>query len=67
MKDCCRREIERHLKQHRDVARCDDCGSLLLAYGNEQDFQATCDELGHHDASYETLVTETLWVVVKNS
>ena len=67
MRPCCQKEIASHLASHRDVARCDECSSLLLAYGNEQDFKSTCDELSHHDVAYDTMVTETLWIVAKHT
>ena len=30
--------MKRYIKKHRDVATCDACGDLLLAYGNDRDF-----------------------------
>lgn len=54
MKDCCLREARKSLKRHRDVATCDRCGALLLAYGNARDFDATLEELGRHGVSSET-------------
>jgi hypothetical protein len=39
MKPCCHSSILAYLKKHRDVAICDGCGHLLLAYGNQRDFE----------------------------
>lgn len=65
MKDCCQREAEQHLRKHRDVANCDHCGMLLIAYGNERDFQNTCDELRRHRVDFETWTLGKLKVIAK--
>lgn len=54
MKPCCTLEASRSLKQHRDVATCDACGRLLLAYGNDGDFESAIEELTRHGVSFET-------------
>ncbi len=41
MKPCCRQSMKRFIKKHRDVATCDGCSNLLMAYGNERDFEET--------------------------
>lgn len=41
MKPCCLQSMKRFIKKHRDVATCDGCGHLLMAYGNERDFDET--------------------------
>ena len=53
MKSCCASEARRSLKRHRDVATCDTCGALLLAYGNPIDFERTKKELEAHGVTYE--------------
>ncbi len=53
LEPCCRTEAENTLRRHRDVAVCDDCGQLLLAYGNNADYEATLQELGDHAVSFQ--------------
>ena len=65
MKDCCLAEAKKSLKRHRDVARCDDCGSLLLAYGNDRDFFAARDELESHELAIETAELGRLKILAK--
>ena len=65
MKDCCLREAKRHLKKHRDVARCDECRSLILAYGNERDFCSTVEELEGQGIGYETVRIGELLILAK--
>lgn len=65
MKDCCLTEARKSLKRHRDVATCDSCGALLLAYGNDRDFDATLEELGRHGVSSETAEVGKLKVIAK--
>jgi hypothetical protein len=54
VKSCCLAEARKSLKRPRDVATCDECGSLLLAYGNERDFQNTIEELMRHGVAFES-------------
>ncbi|HSF18493.1 MAG TPA: hypothetical protein VLK65_23395 [Vicinamibacteria bacterium] len=65
MKTCCLEEAARSLKRHRDVATCDSCGALLLAYGNERDFEATLAELRSRRARFETSDWGNLRIVAK--
>ena len=65
MKDCCREESTKSLRRHRDVATCDDCGALLLAYGNDRDFQRTVEELDRHGVDYQTRTLGKLKIVAK--
>ena len=65
MKDCCLEECTRSLRRHRDVATCDDCGALLLAYGNDTDFNRTVEELDKHRVDYQTETLGKLKVVAK--
>ena len=65
MKDCCREEASLSLRRHRDVATCDDCGALLLAYGNDTDFQRTVEELDKHGVDYQTRTLGKLKIVAK--
>lgn len=65
MKDCCLAEACKSLKRHRDVATCDTCGALLLAYGNARDFDAALEELVRHGVNSETAEIAKLKVIVK--
>lgn len=68
MKACCLAEARKSLKRPRDVATCDECGSLLLAYGSERDFQSTIEELTRHGVAFESApsdVTGGLAIVAK--
>ena len=65
MKSCCREEARRSVKRHRDVATCDGCGALILAYDNDKDFDGTLAELSQHDIEPETGELGELKLVVK--
>ena len=65
VKACCLAEAARSLRKHRDVAVCDECGRLLLAYGNDQDFESTVLELTRHQVDFETGLTGPLKIVSK--
>jgi hypothetical protein len=54
MNECCLREAAKSLKRPRDVATCDGCGSLLLAYGSARDFESAIDELTRHGVAFES-------------
>lgn len=64
MKPCCEKEA-RALERHRDVATCDTCGALLLAYGNDRDFERTLEELTQHGVEHETITIGKLRIVAK--
>lgn len=66
MKGCCLDEARKSLEHHRDVATCDTCGALLLAYGNELDYQRTLDELTRHGVAFETSLLRNLFIVAKS-
>jgi len=65
MKECCRKECTKSLRRHQDVATCDDCGALLLAYGNDTDFERTVEELDKYAVDYQTETLGKLKVVAK--
>ena len=65
MKNCCLGEAKKNLKRHHDVARCDDCGALLLAYGNDRDFVAAQEELESHELVIETAALGRLKILAK--
>jgi hypothetical protein len=58
MKSCCLAEARKSLKRARDVATCDECGSLLLAYGSARDFESTIEELTRHGVDFEAAPAE---------
>lgn len=59
VKSCCLAEARKSLKRARDVATCDECGSLLLAYGNARDFESTIEELTRHGVEFEAAPSGT--------
>lgn len=65
MRACCAKEAERSLEKHRDVATCDECGSLLIAYGNDRDYENTIEELSRRGVAYETMVSGKIKIVAK--
>jgi hypothetical protein len=67
MKDCCLEEAGNSLEHHQDAATCNTCSSLLLAYGNDRDYQLALEELTRHGVSFETSSLRDLFVVAKPS
>lgn len=65
MKPCCEKEIKRSIKKHRDVAVCDGCQNLILAYGNDTDFQKTVQGLEKSKITFETTTANLLKIVIK--
>lgn len=65
LNECCRGEAEASLKRHQDVARCDVCGSLLLAYADEETFRLMVDEMQSKGADFATDRLSSLYVVAK--
>jgi len=63
--NCCRTSAQRLLKKHRDVAMCDGCGMLLLAYGNDRDYDETRKALAAHGTPFGTMTQGTLRVIAK--
>jgi len=63
---CCQKEADRNLRRHRAVAVCDVCGSLLLAYGNDVDFERTVQELTELEVPFRTGSRGELRVVAKD-
>jgi len=57
--------MERYIKKHRDVASCDGCGRLLMAYGNERDFEETKKALTAQGMPFEIHPMGKLHVIVK--
>jgi len=65
LKECCRQEAADSLEGHRDVATCDGCGNLLLAYEDQQTFDLTVQELESRGAGFATGEETGLRVVSK--
>lgn len=65
LKDCCRNEALKNVRKHQAVAVCDQCGLLLLGYGNESDFQKMCDTLDQEELEYAWENIDGLYVVAK--
>jgi hypothetical protein len=65
LEPCCVEESKRNLARHRDVATCDGCGALLLAYGNQRDYERTLEELSHHGIPFRTGEISGLRVISK--
>ena len=63
--DCCANEAQRTLRHHHDIATCDVCDSLLLAYGDERTFKLTIDELDERCANFSTGSVAGLHVIAK--
>ncbi len=45
MKPCCIESAKRYLKKNRDVATCDRCGFLLMAYTQPRDYEEAIKNL----------------------
>ena len=65
LSECCQKEAQASLRRHHDVATCDTCGSLLLAYTDEETFSLTVDEMESEGATFATARLESLYVVAK--
>lgn len=65
MNPCCPQSMKRFIKKHRDVATCDGCGNLLMAYGNERDFEETKKALTAQGMPFEVGTFGTLQVISK--
>lgn len=63
LRACCQREAERSLRKHRHVATCDECGALVLGYGNETDYERTVAELTDNEVEHFVGRTDKLRVV----
>ncbi len=65
LKHCCEQEAEKNLAKHRDIATCDECGRLLLAYADGATYNLTVEELESKGANFDTGEHNSLWVVAK--
>lgn len=62
---CCQTSAGRYLKRHRDVATCDTCKTLLLAYGNDRDYEETRRALAEQGVTFDTMLQGALRIVAK--
>ncbi len=60
---CCRAEAERTLRRHRHVAVCDECGSLVLGYGDATDYERTTEELTGRQVAFQVGRVRNLRVI----
>jgi hypothetical protein len=65
LRKCCSTEAVKSLEEHHDIATCDDCGRLLLAYGHETPYHLTVSELDTKNVDFDTGRHGSLWVVAK--
>lgn len=63
--DCCQKEARKNLKRHRAIATCDTCGRLLLAYGNDLDYERTVEELDERGVDFTVGKQGSLHIVAK--
>ncbi len=62
---CCQASAKRYLKRHRDVATCDTCKMLLLAYGNDRDYEETRKALDDQGIAFAAAAQGALQVIAK--
>ena len=62
---CCLREAQGSLRKARDVAVCDGCGRLLLAWTDPEEQRRTRVELTSHGASFAEGKVGELYVTSK--
>lgn len=62
---CCQKEADKNLRRHRAVAVCDGCGRLLLAYGNDLDYERTVEELTDLEVTFAVGTAHELRIVAK--
>jgi hypothetical protein len=65
MESCCLASIRAYLKKPRETAICDGCGRLLLAYGNERDFQEAQKALSDQGLEFEVERHGSLHILIK--
>ena len=63
LNECCQKEAQASLRRNHDIATCDTCGSLLLAYANKETFDLTVKEMESQGATFATGRLDSLYVV----
>lgn len=65
MKSCCLAEAKKHLNRHGQVARCDRCGALVMAYDRESHYWSAIEELTKRGIAFETAQLGRLFLIAK--
>lgn len=65
MKPCCIESAMRYLKKNRDVATCDRCGFLLMAYTQQRDVEEALKNLKAWGGEFSTTQLANFQVVAK--
>jgi len=65
MKTCCMDSSKRYLKKNRDVATCDRCGFLLMAYTQQLDYEEALKNLKAWGGEFSTAKVGDFQVVAK--
>lgn len=65
MKTCCSDSSKRYLKKNRDVATCDRCGFLLMAYNLQLDYEEALKNLKAWGGEFSTAKVGDFQVVAK--
>ncbi len=65
LKECCAKEAGTSLSKHLDIATCDVCGRLLLAYGDEETYRLTVEELESREVGFDADDSGPLWIIAK--
>jgi hypothetical protein len=65
MKPCCIESAKRYLKKNRDVATCDRCGFLLMAYSQQQDHEEALRSLKAWGGEFSTATLGRFQVIAK--
>ncbi len=66
MKACCLASASRYLKKNRDVAVCDRCGFLLMAYTDRRDIEETLSRLRSWGGEFAVAELKGMKVVAKS-
>lgn len=65
MKPCCIESAKRYLKKNRDVATCDRCRFLLMAYTQQRDVEEAIKNLEAWGGEFSTTQLANFHVVAK--
>ena len=65
MKPCCLESAKRYLKKNRDVASCDPCRFLLMAYTQQRDYEEAIKTLKDWGGEFYTVSLGNLQVIAK--
>lgn len=65
MKKCCESEAKKNINKHRDVATCDQCNALILAYAETSDFEKMVHQLKSKKVQFDTSKLGQLQLIIK--